>query len=285
MKNETITHKFRNFIIFLLRDSPPILTLFACIGLTTAASFYQLTSVTILQGLLAVNVLIAATLLSERWFVNRENRDMIEKIGDDVAVLGDRVSLPTNVGLDSLVGSRKALPPLEGRLAGSTSLKISGGSLFRLANEYRSLFEELAEQGCSIQLVMCHPDSDAVERLCNEVVYESDDTEAYRQQCRSALRIFEALAEKYDQVEVRTCDIAMSFSILAIEKLAGELSASIELYAYKVPARNRPMLHATKATSPDFHAMAVSQFDSVWSKSMKTEGVRLPNASIEKIEG
>ncbi|PRY74533.1 hypothetical protein CLV80_11751 [Yoonia maritima] len=283
MKNETTTHKFRNFIVFLLRDSPPVLTLFACIGLTTAASFYQLTSETILQGLLAVNVLIAATLLSERWFVNRENRNMIEKIGDDVTVLGDRISLPTNVGLDSLVGSRKVLPPLEGRLAGSTSLKISGGSLFRLANEYRSLFEELAEQGCSIQLVVCHPDSDAVERLCNEVVYESDDIEAYRHQCRSALRLFEALAEKYDHVEVRTCDIAMSFSILAVEKLAGESSASIELYAYKVPARNRPMLHATKAASPDFHAMAVSQFDSVWSKSMKTEGVCDPNVSIEKV--
>ena len=170
-------------------------------------------------------------------------------------------------------------------MAGSTSLKISGGSLSRLANEYRSLFEELAEQGCSIQLVMCHPDSDAIERLCNEVVYESDDIEAYRHQCRSALRIFEALAEKYDHVEVRTCDIAMSFSILAIEKLAGELSASIELYAYKVPARNRPMLHATKATSPEFHAMAVSQFDSVWSKSMKALEVSHPNTSGEEVRG
>lgn len=72
------------------------------------------------------------------------------------------------VGLEELAFTRKELKPLEARLSPAQKITITGGSLYRLSDEYYAFFESKLKNGCQLEIIMVKPYSYAANLLCDK---------------------------------------------------------------------------------------------------------------------
>lgn len=267
---------WQSTLFWVLNNGPAIVTVVGSAALAVAASVVQLSELQILKAVLALLALIGTSLLTERIVEGRGLRNRLSEIdGRLEEVLAYARDIET-VGLDSLVIRRRDLPPLEERLDGAKGVAISGGSLFRLVNEYQNLFEQLAASGCGLRFLMTDPDADAVEVLSSAVVYESNDVGTYRTQMRAALAGLTSLAARYPTAcQVKLCTIAPPFSIMVVDRGHDSSTIQVELYPFRLPARNRPMLLLDRQHDPKLHAIFSSQFEDLW----RSEFCRAADAS------
>jgi hypothetical protein len=261
-----------------LNNGPAIATMVGSVALALAASFLDLSELRILQAIVALLALIGTSLLTERLIEGRTLRQKLSTIDERL----DQVLLYTNNvkmgGLDSLVIRRRDLRPLEERLNGAKRVSILGGSLFRLINEYQRLFEQLAESGCRMRFLMTDPKTAATEFLSSAVVYESSDIETYRTQMQAALSGLLSLSSRYrDVFEVRLFAFAPPFSLVVVEKGTDSSTIQVELYPFRLPARDRPTLVLDRERDPRLHAVFASQYEAIWSSSFsRTADAALP---------
>jgi hypothetical protein len=238
------------------------------VALALAASFLDLSELRILQAIVALLALIGTSLLTERLIEGRTLRQKLNTIDerlDQVLTYTKNIKMG---GLDSLVIRRRDLLPLEERLNGAKRVSILGGSLFRLINEYQRLFEQLAESGCRLRFLMTDPKTVAAESLSSAVAYESSDIETYRMQMQTALSGLLSLSARYrDRFEVRLFAFAPPFSLLIIEKGTDSSTIQVELYPFRLPARDRPTLVLERERDPRLHAMFTSQYEAMWSSN------------------
>jgi hypothetical protein len=249
--------------MWLLLNGPAIVTVLASSVLAVLAWVVAFTPAQYFQIILALLALIGTSLVTEKLIESRFIRDRLRDIDMRLEqVLDQRRTEPLT--LDRLISSRRDLSPLEERLSGATRIAISGGSLFRLVNEYKNLFEHLALAGCQMRFVITDPDSHAAESLSVAVSYESNNVETYRAHMRYALTTLCEFSRRFPQnCNVRLCSIALPFSLLRVDNDLGKW-VQVELYPFSVPARDRPILTLREQTDPRLFSFFSTQFDTLW---------------------
>lgn len=251
-----------------LSYGPSIITMAGGAALAFSAAVWELADHTLLQGMLVLLILIATSLLTERFIGARESGQRLAAMGAEVKSLAKAVERHGQ-GLDSLVIRRKDLTPLEDRLKGASRVSISGGSLVRLASEYKHTFEGLVAQGCHIRLLMVDPNHVATEQLHNSVVYEVIDVDEYRRQVRAAISGLGGLASTSGgKLDIRVSSFVPTYSIVAIDRHDGSGTLQVELYPFKLPARDRPTLIIHKERDPRLHEFFSKQFDEMWGSDL-----------------
>lgn len=252
-------------ILWVLSNGPAVVTVLGSAALAIAASVVEFKEMQLLQGILALLALVGTSLLTEKLVEGRAVRNSLGGIeGRLEKVLAYAREIETK-SLDALIIRRRDLGALEDRLCGATKVKILGGSLFRVMNEYRSLFETLAVEGCGLQFLVTDPQSDAVDYLSSIVVYESRDVETYRAQLRASVEALRDIAKRHSgNCEVRLCKIAPPFSIMIIERGGTGDAIQVELYAFKLPARERPVFLLTRELDPKLFSLFTAQFEAFW---------------------
>jgi hypothetical protein len=256
-----------NRSLWVVTNGPSVVTVIGSAVIAILASVVHFSTEALLQIVLLLMALIGTSLVTERLVEGRKDREQITSISSrlDTVVSFTRNE---NVSLDDVLVTRRQLPPLEGRLVGATHIMVSGGSLARLSNEYRSLFEGLARQGCQLQFVMTNPGSAGAEFLSTEISYESRNLDAYRSYMQDAAAGLTDLAHRFpDLCEVRTYDAVPPFSLMIIVK-PDSSSAQVELYTLGLPARDRPILLTSSANSPRLCTLFTEQFEALWASTL-----------------
>jgi hypothetical protein len=250
--------------VWLLLNGPAIITVLAGSVLAVLAWVVEFTSAQTFQIILALLALIGTSLVTEKLI---ESRSLRNRLSDIDARLEQVLQARTTeiLTFDRLVTSRRDLSPLEERLLGATRIAISGGSLFRLVNEYKNLFEHLARSGCQMRFVITDPNSHAAESLSIAVSYESNNVDTYRAHVRYALTTLCELNQRFPQnCQVRLCSLVLPFSLLRVDNDLGK-SVQVELYPFSVPARDRPILMLREETDPRLFSFFSTQFETLWS--------------------
>ena len=145
---------------------------------------------TLLLWIIGLLGLIATAVVSEKYF-------KLSKISKGIKDI--QLSLERNSqGLDEIAFTRKELKPLESRLSEAKRITITGGSLYRLSDEYYAFFESKLKKGCQLEIIMVKPYSHAADLLCDNVVYETNDHEQYSLKIWESLQRFLRLKQEYD---------------------------------------------------------------------------------------
>jgi hypothetical protein len=250
---------------WVLTNGPAIITVLGSSVLAVLASVISFTTIQFLQSILTLLALIGTSLLTERLVEGRQLQAHMKEIDLRLNDVLDYARDIKAAGLDSLIRERRDLPPLEERLDGAKHISILGVSLYRLAYEYKSLFEKLTKEGCKFRFLLTDPESDAAAQLSSTVVYESIDADAYRGQMNNSLTSLTQLVESYpDNCELKLYSFAPPFSIMIIEKSSGISVVQVEIYAFRIPARNRLMMILDKVREPGLYSFFSLQFDSIW---------------------
>lgn len=250
---------------WILANGPAIITVFGSAVLAILSSIISLSTTQILQLVLILLALIGTSLITEKLIDGRELRTRLRDIDLKIDNFIAHTQSLESEGLDSFVIRRRDLPPLEERLDGAKRISISGGSLFRLINEYQNLFEELLESGCFLRFLMTDPSSPAAETLSLAVVYESANVEIYRNQMQMALTSLKALVEQYpDTCQIGLSKLAPPFSLVIVDKANNSSSIQVELYSFRTPARNRPLVQISPDKEPKLYSFFSSQFELIW---------------------
>jgi hypothetical protein len=250
---------------WVLENGPVIVTVLGSILIALLASVVSFTTVQLLQAILALLALIGTSLLTDRLMDGRQLKNRLETIDNYMREMLEYARNAEAVKLNNLIIERRELKPLEDRFYDATRIYILGGSLFRLANEYKSLFEKLARKGCKLRFLLTDPESDAPLQLSSTVAYEAVNHDAYQSQMEASLTSIMQLAKDYPNIcELRLYKFAPSFSIVLVEKNSGESFIQVEIYAFRVPARNRLTLMLDQKKEPKLYEFFSHQFDAIW---------------------
>lgn len=219
-------------------------------------------STKLLEWIITILGLLSTTILIDRFTRLRR----IEKHTEETYnFLKDKEGKPS---LDDLLINRKQLPPLEQRLKSVKEVMISGGSLFRLTNEYLGLFEEKAKEGCKFKFLLLNPSSEAAKLVATHIVYEIDSYQTYVNYINTALNNLDGLKKKYPtQVEIKIVDFIPSFSLFITDPTKEDGVARVELYTQAVPTRERPQIVLINTREPHWYNFFLSQFNDMWNSS------------------
>lgn len=260
---------FSGVLLWVLSNGPTILAVLGGAIVSVVATTAQLTEAQVLQTILALVTLIGASLLTEKLIEGRASSKKLDEIVQSVADIARHEDELRKGGLDALIIRRRDLAPLEERFEDAKRVSICGGSLSRLVNEYKVEFERLAQNGCHLRFLVADPDTEAANVLSTTVVYESNNAETYRATMKAAITSLVELAKRYPGTcEVRLCGFAPSFSIVAIDKGTTASRIQVELYAFRVPARDRPTLVLDRKVSPRLYEQFNSQFETMWTSDL-----------------
>jgi hypothetical protein len=261
------SNNLHRYIQWLLDNSTAILAIVTFIGsalLALAASILNLTELNILQAVVVLLTLIGATLLADKLLEGRALRKCLNDISSQLTTALDYTHQIETCSLDDLITDIHDLPHLEERLEGARRVSVSGGSLNRL-NEYQSLFEQLAKKGCTLRFLLTDPDGTSVESLNSGVVYESIGVDGYRTQVRSSVVTFSRLASRFPTLcEVRLYTLPPPYGLMIVEKENNTSTILVEIYPFKLPTRDRPMLFLDKQKDPRLHNLFSSQYQAMW---------------------
>lgn len=248
------------------RNAPALITVIASTILAILSGIFSFSERELLQATLLILALIGTSLVTDRLIDGRKMRTRLDEIDTKLSEALRRSLEIETAGLDHLVSCRRDLPPLEQRLLGAKRVFVSGGSLFRLVNEYKRLFEDLATETCNIRLLMTSPDSAAAEHLSTLVSYESHNVANYRAHARDTVESLQSLVNRFPMhCQARISNVAPPFSILWVE--GGELGVGrlqVEIYAFGLPARDRPILILEEERDPRLYALFASQAEALW---------------------
>jgi len=252
---------------WLLYNSPTVLAIITIIGsvsLALAASILNLSEMNILQAIVVLLGLIGASLLADKLVEGKALRKRLNGICSQLKAALDYTRQIETRSLDHHITDVHDLPHLEERLAGARRVSVSGGSLYRL-NEYQGLFEQLAKNGCTLRFLLTDPDgTSVVESLSKGVVYESISVDGYRAQVHSSVVTFSRLASRFLLCEVRLYTLPPPYGLMIVEKENGTSTILVEIYPFRLPTRDRPMLFLDKQKDPRLHNLFSSQYQAMW---------------------
>lgn len=260
-----------------LNYGPAVITVLFGVFVGLFGSFLALSQPQILQIILVLLGLIGTTLLTEKLLLGRAIPRKFDAIDSQMDKLLKVTCDIEAKGLDSLIIRRRDLEPLEERLKGATRIAISGGSLFRLMSEYQRVFEDLAKSGCEMRFLVSDPNSQASLFLSSVVVYESANPETYRENMKNSIKALESIATRHPELcQLRLADFAPPFSVVIIEKGNASCLIQVEIYPFKVPARERPTLLLDKDKDPRLHEFFRDQYNAMWDSNHVSEWKKEP---------
>lgn len=241
--------KFKRVVLIIASVLFEHITLFA----TIIASVYILTKSqldaydnnTLLLWVIGLLGLIATAIVSEKYFKLSKIARGIEDIQSSIKNSG--------LSLDELAFTRKELKPLEVRLSQAKKITITGGSLYRLSDEYYAFFESKLKNGCQLEIVMVKPYSSAADLLCDNVVYETKDYKQYSFKISESLQRFLRLKQEYNSgISIRLAENVPPFSLIVTDEDSSNASIKVELYSYSVPTRERMQFEVTREDAKSF---------------------------------
>lgn len=242
--------KFKKNLLTILNIICEHITLFATIigsaFILIDSQIREYSVETLLLWIISLLGLIATAIASEKYFkLNRieKNVKCILKSIDN-----------TNVNLDEFFFTRKELEPLEERMKNANSIFLSGGSLVRLSDEYYAFFEKKLNENCKMEIIMVQPFSKGADLLCKNVVYETEDCNAYSKRIEESLNRFFSLQEDFPQlVKIRLTENTPPFGIVATNLETDSASVKVELYSYAIPTRERMQFSVNKSNEKIFN--------------------------------
>lgn len=241
--------QFKRIVLIIASVLFEHITLFA----TIIASVYILTKSqinvydnnTLLLWIIGLLGLIATATVSEKYFKLTKIEKGIENIQSAVK--------SRSLRLDELAFTRKELKPLEARLSQAKKITITGGSLYRLSDEYYAFFESKLKNGCQLEVVMVKPYSNAANLLCDNVVYETKDYTQYSLKISESLQRFLRLKQEYNRnITIRLTENVPPFSLIVTDEDSPNASVKVELYSYSVPTRERMQFEVTREDAKSF---------------------------------
>ena len=250
-RNRTLTN--------ILEYLPIVLTMGFGVYLALKVQLETIDDSKLLGWILTILCLLATSILVDRF----TNLRRIEKYSEEVNEL--LKTKKGKVSLETILSTRKTLPPLEERLQSAKEVVITGGSLFRLSSEYLGLFEKLAKDGCKMKFLMLSPETESAKITAENIVYEIQDYSSYKNYIQSSIYGFKKLKEKYpESVEIRLSEYLPSFSIFGIDTTKDNGEIMIELYTHNVPTRERPHFLLQSKREPFWYKFFLNQFESIW---------------------
>lgn len=187
---------------------------------------------TLLLWIIGLLGMLALASVGEKYF-------KLSKIDKDVADIKKTIK-KSNISIDEFICTRKELAPVEDRFSGANKITITGGSLYRLSDEYYGLFENKLKNGGQLEIIMVEPFSSAANHLCDNVVYETNDHKQYSEKINDSLSRFINLSDAYgDKVTIRLTKHVPPFSLIVLDEDTPKAKIKVELYSYAVPTRER----------------------------------------------
>lgn len=249
-----------------------MVTVVGSAGAAVAATYIPMSLLTLMQVVLALLALMGSTLLIEQMFTQRETNVRLELLDQRISTALSSIPSGPESTLDGMLTTRQHLLPLEDRLRGAHRVSISGGSLARLANEYKGLFDELAEDGCGLRFLLTAPDSEAALILGRAVSYEYS-AEGYVIQVAESLKTLAEVRDAHpSKCEVKTCTAPPPFSVLWAE--FGDIERDfmqVEIYTLATPTRKRPTLAIKRSRDPRLYSQFSAQFELLWGETWSAD--------------
>jgi hypothetical protein len=248
-------------LVFVIEMLPALLTVGFTVFVVLKNRQAPMEERRLLEWVLGLLALLATSLLVDRLTRLRRIEKFSRESHDILAKTSGHPSL------DVLMQDRKSLPPLEERFTGSKRVMITGGSLFRLANEYIGLFEQRAKEGCVFQFILVAPDSTAAALVAEHIVYEIKDVATYSAHIQTAIKNLMTLKAQFPaQIEVRVVNYVPPFSMIICDPEKEHGSIRLELYTIAVPTRERPHLYIRKRVERKWFDFFMLQFEQLWTK-------------------
>lgn len=229
-------NKFKKFFTKMLAVISEYITLIVTIIASTyiiiSSQFIEYSTITLLLWIISLLGLIALAISAEKFFKLKNIESCVEEIKKKT---NEKVK-----SIDDVFFSRKALAPLEDRLAKSKKIVIIGGSLARLSDEYYAFFEGLLNRGVELEIIMVKPYSKAAEHLLKNTVYESKDIDLYNNKINESLNRFKKLQQVDSSIlTIRLLETTPPCSLIYSKGNDGDSFVQVELYLYAVPTRDR----------------------------------------------
>lgn len=220
-------------------------TIVASIYIITTSQYQEYKTEDLLLWIIGLLGLIATASVSEKYF-------KLSKIEKSICKIEKIIEKP-KTGFDVLASTRQKLAPLEERLARANTITITGGSLYRLSDEYYAFFEKKLSSGCQIEIIMVKPNSNAANLLCDNVVYETKDYTEYSRKIEESLKRFLRLKKETNRnIQVRLTNKVPPFSLIVTDEKEANALIKVELYSYSVPTRERMQFEISKEDSSSF---------------------------------
>ncbi|MGM0219381.1 hypothetical protein [Enterococcus sp. AZ126] len=229
MKKNSMSIIVEKAIRFILEYLPLIITLLIASWFSVVNTKSNTEKLDIILLLLLG---ISVSNLTDRFFQGR-------KIEKKLTILSN--SFNSN-GIDGLISNRRKTEsaPLEDRFNNFSSLIITGGSLSRLGEEYLPFFREKLSNGCTIQIYMIRPYTEASKLLGKNVVHESQNENSYNRKIKETLNRFLTLKSEFpNSIQIFLYDTVPPYSIIASDLDKKRSKIHVELYTYAVPLRER----------------------------------------------
>ena len=112
---------------------------------------------TLLLWVIGLLGMLALASIGEKYF-------KLSKIDKDIADIKKTLK-KSNVSIDDFFCTRKELAPVEDRFYSANTITITGGSLYRLSDEYYGLFEKKLKNGGRLEIIMVQPFSTAADLI------------------------------------------------------------------------------------------------------------------------
>ncbi len=232
-------------LIILFEHITLLSTIIASTFIIIKSQIIMYSNNTLLLWIIGLLGLIATAITSEKYFKLSKITKGIENIQSLIKNKG--------VGLDELAFTRKELSPLETRLSLAEKIVITGGSLYRVSDEYYAFFENKLKNGCELEIIMVRPYSNAANLLCDNVVYETSDYQKYSRKILESLQRFLRLKQEYaSKISIRLTENVPPFSLIVTDEDSQNASIKIELYSYSVPTRERMQFEITREDNDSF---------------------------------
>jgi hypothetical protein len=245
---------------------PTILTIVFGIYITLKNQQKAYDTSTLLGWIITLIGLLATSLLIERVITIRKIEKSVNETNNFLKL---RDGLPS---LDSILKNRQQLLPLEERLKYSKDIRITGGSLFRLSSEYIGFFEEKVKEGCRFKFLLLNPDCSAAKLIAENIVYEVDSYEVYKNNINNAIANLKALKTKFpEKIHIKITDFIPSYSLFICDPDNDQGNIMVELYTPAVTTRQRPHLILLKGREPGWFKFFCGQFESIWNNSSNIE--------------
>lgn len=247
-------------------NGPPVATLLLVTGILLFADVSSVSERDLLQFTLVILGLIAGSMLTERILSVRllENRTA-ETQNSLTATLEQSDS-------GGIISRRASLEALERRLATAQEIWIMGGSLSRLVSSHIRVLERKALEGAKLRFLLLNPASQACFETARSIVYEVKDPSTYSKsvevtlgQLHSFLLANDALPDGVAAVHVT--DIVPTCGMMFVDPEEKHGRAWIELYPFKAPVGDRPVLNLTKVGNKECFGLFLATFEDAWKSS------------------
>jgi hypothetical protein len=190
-----------------------------------------------------------------------ERLGYLDRIENSLNKLGESFSFKPTAKL--FLKTRVQKPPLEELLASAQEVWINARNLNTVIIPHYNLFERRLAEGCSFRIIMIDPDSLSAQ-LASEIGLNPTGYKDRMQMAITSLKQLAGQPTNTGRLELRLINFLPPFSLLIKDGKRSYGWMSVELYGYRVSARERPSFELTSSTDELWFKFYLKQFEDMW---------------------